>query len=175
MSEEDPLNCNAKRLCRCIKSMLSLSSMCDAMWVMAREKPTEFVQFVEEHLIEIQSEFEGHFKTTAVYPRFLRQTEKMDTRTGQTFTNKIGFIKMVRTLSNVTGNVGDTWGLADSKNFVESLPKDYRMFFFQNEQEALASNFFRKCSEMNIDVEWVALDSTDGLIHYSNHPNKDVY
>jgi len=154
--------------------MLSLSSMCDAMWVMAREKPTEFVQFVEEHLIEIQSEFESHFTTTAVYPRFLCQNEKMDTRTGQTFTNKIGFIKMVRQLSCIDGTMSG-WGLADSKNFVESLPKDFRMFFFNSIEEAMSSRFARCCLDMGIEVEWVTLDSTDGLIHYDQHKHKDIY
>ena len=174
MSAEDTFNCNASRLCKCIKSMLALSNMNDAFWLMARDKPCEFVQFVEENLIEIQAEFETHFKSHAVFPRFLRQNEKADIRTGQTFTNKIGFIKMVRTLSCVQG-IGNGWGLADSKNYVESLPKDYRMFFFHSEQEALESNFSRKCHEMGIEVEWVAMDSTDGMVHYADHKWKDIY
>lgn len=172
---DEPLNCNSKRLCNAIKSMLALSSMCDAFWIMARDKPSEFIHFVEENLTEIQGEFESHFKHVAVFPRFLRQNEKTDTRTGQTFTNKIGFIKMIRTLSNVTGVLGGGWGLADSKNFVESLPKDYRMFFFNSIEEAMSSKFARCCLDMGIEVEWVTLDSTDGLIHYDQHQHKDIY
>lgn len=174
MSAEDTFNCNSRRLCNAVKSLLALSSMSDAFWIMARDKPCEFVQFVEENLTEIQGEFEKHFKTTAVFPRFIRQNEKTDIRTGQTFTNKIGFIKMIRTLSCVRG-VGNGWGLADSKNFVETLPKDYRMFFFHSEQEALGSKFARCCTEMGIEVQWVPTDSTDGLIHYDDHQHKDMY
>jgi hypothetical protein len=171
---DEPLNCNSSRLCKCVKSMLALSSMNDAFWIMARDKPSEFIQFVEENLIEIQGEFEGHFKQTAVFPRFLRQNEKTDLRTGQTFTNKIGFIKMVRTLSRVN-DISGGWGLADSKNFVENLPKDYRMFFFNSIEEAMSSKFARCCLDFGVDVEWVSIATTDGLIHYDFLKNKDIY
>ncbi len=174
MSAEDTFNCNSKRLCGALKSMLSLSSMNDAMWIMARDKPAEFVQFVEENLAEIQGEFEGHFKTTAVFPRFIRQNAKIQ-RDGSSWCNKIGFIKMIRTLANVKGEAGGTWGLADSKHFVESLPRDYRIFYFASSDEAKTSNFYRHCLEMAIEVEWVHLDSTQGLIHYSEHKGKDIY
>jgi len=181
MSKEDTFDVNAKRLLNCVKSLLSLSSMESAMWIMARETPNQFIEFVETNLIEIQGEFEKHFKSLAVFPRFLRQNEKIDVRTGQTLTgqtfiNKIGFIKMVRTLSR--GNdtsIGSGWGLADPKHFVESLPKDFRMFFFNSIEEAMSSKFAHCCLEMGIDVEWVTLDSTDGLIHYNFLKNKDIY
>lgn len=171
---DEPLNCNSRRLCNAVKSLLALSSMNDAFWIMARDKPSEFIQFVEENLIEIQGEFESHFKHTAVFPRFLRQNQKVDTKTGQTFTNKIGFIKMVRTLSCVQG-YSSGWGLAESKNFVEALPKDYRMFFFNSVEEAMSSKFARCCLDMGVEVEWVSMESTDGLIHYDQHQNKDIY
>ena len=175
MSVEDTFNCNSKRLCGAIKSMLSLSSMNDATWIMARDKPAEFIQFVEENLVEIQAEFEGHFKTTAVFPRFLRQNAKVQ-RDGTTWTNKIGFIKMVRTLSNVEGLPGSPpVGLADAKHFVETLPRDYRYFYFTSIDEAKTSNFFRQCLELAIEVEWVPLDSIQGLVHYNDHKGKDIY
>lgn len=174
MSAEDTFNCNSKRLCGALKSMLSLSSMNDAMWIMARDTPIQFVEFVELHLAEIQSEFEGHFKTTAVFPRFLRQNAKID-HSGATYTNKIGFIKMVRTLTNVHGQIGDGWGLADSKNFVESLPRDFRLFYFSSADHAQTSSFYKHCLNMGIEVEWVSLDSTHGLVNYDDHKGKDTY
>lgn len=174
MSVEDKFNCNSKRLCGAIKSLMCFSSMNDAMWIMAREKPIEFVEFVETHLIEIQAEFENHFKTTAVYPRFLRQNAKMD-HAGMSYTNKIGFIKMVRALSNIEGKLGGSWGLADAKNFVETLPRDYRLFYFSSLEHAQSSRFAKHCLDMGIDVQWVLLDSTQGLINYDDHKGKDVY
>jgi hypothetical protein len=174
MSVEDNFNCNSKRLCGAVKSMLSLSSMNDAMWIMARETPDQFLEFVETHLVEIQSEFESHFKTVAVYPRFLRQNAKIDRMGGTPYPNKIGFIKMVRMLSNIRAD-GHGWGLADAKIFVESLPKDFRMFYFTSLGDAQTSRFMKHCQEMLIDVEWVLLDTTEGLINYDDHPGKDTY
>jgi hypothetical protein len=174
MSVEDTFNCNSKRLCGALKSMLSLSSMNDATWIMARDKPAEFIQFVEENLAEIQAEFEGHFKVTAVFPRFIRQNAKVQ-RDGSSWCNKIGFIKMIRMLANVNGVVGGTWGLADSKSFVESLPRDYRLFYFNSIHEAESSKFYSQCLDMAIEVEWVPLDSTQGLVRYADHKGKDIY
>lgn len=174
MSAEDTFNCNSKRLCGALKSLLSLSSMNDAMWIMARDTPTQFVEFVELHLAEIQGEFEGHFKTNAVFPRFVRQNAKTD-HSGATYTNKIGFIKMVRTLANVRGEAGGTWGLAESKNFVESLPIDFRLFYFSSIDHAQTSNFYRHCLNLGIEVEWVLLDSIHGLVNYEDHKGKDTY
>lgn len=173
MSKEDTFNCNSKRLCGAIKSLMSLSTMDSAMWVMARENPVEFVEFVETHIIEIQAEFEGHFKVSAVYPRFLRQNPKLD-HNNAPYTNRIGAIKLVREMSCVKG-IGNDWGLADAKNFVERIPQDFRMFYFTSVSEAQSSSFMRECLALNIEIEWVATDSIDGLIHYNDHPRKNNY
>jgi len=165
MSLEDRFDCNAKRLIGAIKSLLDLSSYNQAMYVMSREKPGEFVQFVEEHLTDIQAEFERNFKPmNSVFPRFIKQNAMAMTAGGYMSPNKIGFIQMVRRVAGM--------GLHDSKKFTESMPTDFRMFYFNSVDEANDSNFAKQCRSLNVEVEWVNVGSTGGLVHYSDYALK---
>lgn len=163
MSQELTCNVNAKELCRALKSMICLGQMNASTWIQASENPLEFIKFVEDHWVEIQEEFEKSIKTFAVYPRFIRQNPIVNARDGTTFTKKIGFIKMVRLLGS-----NGIWGLAESKNFVETLPRDFKEFYFSSVEEAKDSKLAAACTELGVDVDWVPCDDITGLRHWSS-------
>lgn len=156
-------NCNSRKLVNAIKSIIELGGMSPANWVMAREKPDMFVSFMDEHMIEVQQEFEKGTGSRPVYPRFISQDPKVD-RNGGTFSNKIGWIKMVRTVSGL--------GLKDSKDFVEQLPNngDFKYFCFGDIDEANDSKFKSMCDDMRISIEWVPCMPSEKIPLYKNLP-----
>lgn len=154
-------NCNSRKLVNAIKSVIELGGMSPTNWVMAREKPDQFISFMDEHMIEVQQEFEKGVDLRPVYPRFTGQVASID-RTGYSFANKIGWIKLVRTLSGL--------GLKDAKDFVEQLPNngEFKYFCFSDIAEANASKFKSMCDDMRITIEWVPCMPSENIPLYKN-------